>query len=121
MQRRLGKSQPAACGTNAELFTSFDAMLVPLKHLPISRGAIPCKMLEAMAAAVLISLSGEGEGENRVQRAQCGIVMAPGNPKLLADAVRDLYHNDSFRRRLSQNGRQYALDHHDRQRINQNN
>jgi glycosyltransferase involved in cell wall biosynthesis len=101
-----------------EVFTSFDAMLIPLKDLPILRGAIPCKMLEAMAAAVPILLLAEGEAKNLVQQAECGIVLAPENPKLLAEAVRELCHNDSLRRRLGQNGRQYALQHYNRQRIN---
>jgi len=75
-------------------------------------------MLEAMAAAVPILLLAEGEAKNLVQQAECGIVLAPENPKLLAEAVRELYNNDSLRRRLGQNGRQYALQHYNRQRIN---
>jgi glycosyltransferase involved in cell wall biosynthesis len=101
-----------------EVFTSFDAMLIPLKDLPILRGAIPAKMLEAMAAAVPLLLLAGGEAKNLVQQAECGIVVAPENPKLLAEAVRELYHNDAIRRRLGQNGRQYALEHYNRQRIN---
>ena len=101
-----------------EIFTSFDAMLIPLKDLPILRGAIPSKMLEAMAAAVPILFLGKGEAENLVQQAECGIVVAPENPKLLAEAVRELYHNDAIRTRFGQNGRHYALEHYDRQRLN---
>ncbi len=103
-----------------EIFTSFDAMLVPLKDLPILRGAIPCKMLEAMAAAVPILLLAEGEAKNLIQKAECGILLEPENPKLLAEAILELYHNDSFRKRLGQNGRQYALEHFSRHRINKN-
>jgi glycosyltransferase involved in cell wall biosynthesis len=101
-----------------EIFASFDAMLIPLRNLPILKGAIPCKMLEAMAAAVPILLLAEGEAKNLVQQAECGIVVAPENAKLLAEAVRELYHNNSFRRRLGQNGRHYAFEHYNRQRIN---
>jgi glycosyltransferase involved in cell wall biosynthesis len=93
-------------------------MLIPLKDLPILRGAIPSKMLEAMAAAVPILFLGKGEAENLVQQAECGIVVEPENPKLLAEAVRELYHNDAIRTRFGQNGRQYALEHYDRQRLN---
>jgi len=101
-----------------DIFTSFDAMLVPLKDLPILRGAIPSKMLEAMAAAVPILLLAEGEAKNLIQQAECGIVVPPENPKLLAEAVRELYYNDSLRKRLGQNGRHYAFEHYNRQRIN---
>jgi glycosyltransferase involved in cell wall biosynthesis len=75
-------------------------------------------MLEAMAAAVPILLLADGEAKNLVQQAECGIVSAPENAKLLAKAVRELYHNDSFRWRLGQNGRQYAFEHYNRQHIN---
>jgi glycosyltransferase involved in cell wall biosynthesis len=111
-------SPPQPAERMPEIFTSFDAMLIPLKNLPILKGAIPCKMLEAMAAAVPILLLADGEAKKVVQQAECGIVLAPENAKLLVEAVRELYHNDSFRRRLGQNGRQYAFEHYNRQRIN---
>jgi len=102
----------------AEIFTSFNAMLIPLKNLPILKGAIPCKMLEAMAAAVPILLLADGEAKKLIQQAECGVVLAPENPNLLAEAVLELYHNGSLRRRLGQNGRQYVFEHYNRQRIN---
>lgn len=101
-----------------EIFASFDAMLVPLKNLPILKGAIPSKLLEAMAAAVPILLLAEGEAKNIVQQAECGIVLTPENPQLLAEAVRKLYHDDSFRKRLGENGQRYAYAHYNSQRIN---
>jgi glycosyltransferase involved in cell wall biosynthesis len=101
-----------------KIFTSFDAMLVPLKDLPILRGAIPCKMLEAMAAGVPILLLAEGEAKRLIEQAECGIAIPPENAKLLAAAVTNLYHDSSLRTRLGKNGRQYALEHYNRQRIN---
>jgi len=101
-----------------EVFTSFDLMLVPGKNVPISRGAVPCKMLEAMAAGVPILISFEGEAGKLVHQAQCGILVAPEDPKLMSEAVRELYHDDSLCARLGQNGRQYALEHYNRQDIN---
>lgn len=101
-----------------EIFASFDVMLVPLKNLPIFKGAIPSKLLEAMAAAVPILLLAEGEAKNIVQQAECGIVLMPEKPELLAEAVRELYHNDSFRKRLGRNGQQYVYQHYNCQRIN---
>lgn len=101
-----------------EIFASFDVMLVPLKNLPIFKGAIPSKLLEAMAAAVPILLLAEGEAKNIVQQAECGIVLTPEKPQPLAEAVRELYHNDSLRKRLGRNGQQYVYQHYNCQRIN---
>ena len=75
-------------------------------------------MLEAMAAAVPILLLAEGEAKSVIQQADCGIAVAPENAKLLADAILELYNNESLRRRLGQSGRQYALKHYDRRSIN---
>ena len=86
--------------------------------LPSRFELLPYALLEAMAAAVPILLLAKGEAKNLVQQAECGIVLAPENPKLLAEAVLKLYHNDSFRRRLGQNGREYAFEHYNRQYIN---
>lgn len=101
-----------------DIFTSFDAMLVPLKDLPILRGAIPCKMLEAMAAGVPLVLLAEGEAKRLVQQAECGLVVAPEKPKLLAEAVKKLYHQDSLRKQLGRNGQRYGYEHYNRGRIN---
>ena len=71
-----------------------------------------------MAAAVPILLLAEGEAKNIVQQAECGIVLMPEKPELLAEAVQELYHNDSFRKRLGRNGQQYVYQHYNCQRIN---
>jgi glycosyltransferase involved in cell wall biosynthesis len=101
-----------------KIFTSFDAMLVPLKNLPILRGAIPCKMLEAMAAGVPILLLAEGEAKHLIEQAECGIAIPPENAKLLAEAVTTLYHDSSLRARLGNNGRQHTFENYNRARIN---
>jgi len=116
--KNVAFSPPQPANRMPEIFSSFDAMLIPLKNLPILKGAIPCKMLEAMAAAVPILLLAEGEAKSVIQQADCGIAVAPENAKLLADAILELYNNESLRRRLGQSGRQYALKHYDRRSIN---
>jgi glycosyltransferase involved in cell wall biosynthesis len=101
-----------------EIFASFDAMVIPFRQLPILKGAVPCKMIEAMAAALPILLAGEGEVKNLVEKAHCGIVVEPENPALLAEGLLELYRSDSNRKKLGQNGRQYILQHYDRRHIN---
>ena len=64
-----------------EIFSSFDAMLIPLKDLPILRGAIPCKMLEAMAAAVPILLLAKGEAKNLVLKSRMRHCRGAGKSK----------------------------------------
>jgi glycosyltransferase involved in cell wall biosynthesis len=100
-----------------EIFASFDAMVIALRRLAILHGALPCKMFEAMASAVPILLAGEGEARRLVSDAQCGIVVEPEHPTLLADAILRMYRSDADRKRWGRNGREYVLQHYDRDRI----
>ena len=75
-------------------------------------------MIEAMAAALPILLAGEGEVKNLVEKAHCGVVVEPENPRLLAEGLLELHRSGSYRRKLGQNGRQYTLQHYDRRHIN---
>jgi glycosyltransferase involved in cell wall biosynthesis len=100
-----------------ETFASFDVMVVPLRRLAILKGALPCKMFEAMASAVPILLAGEGEAKRLVCDAQCGIVVEPEHPASIVDAIWRLYRSDADRMRFGRNGRQYVLQHYDRDHI----
>jgi hypothetical protein len=75
-------------------------------------------MLGAIATTVRILLLVGGEAKNLVLQAQCRIVLTPETPKLSAEAVRELYHNDSSRTCFGINGRQYAREHYNRECTN---
>ena len=102
-----------------EIFAGFDAMVVPLRDLPVLKGAIPCKLLEAMAAGVPIVLAALGEAKHVVEAGRCGIVVLPEAPQLMADAICALHHNEPMRVSFGQNGRQHAFEHYNRDRINE--
>jgi glycosyltransferase involved in cell wall biosynthesis len=74
-------------------------------------------MFEAMAAAVPLITSVNGEARTLVDKAQAGLYVEPEDPKAMADAILQLYKNPSCRRTLGQNGRQYVAEHYDRQKI----
>jgi glycosyltransferase involved in cell wall biosynthesis len=99
------------------LLSSFDVAVVPLRRLPLFRGALPSKMFEAMAAGVPIVLSVEGEAQRVVEGAGSGICVEPENPKALADAVRSLHEDPEGRRRMGERGRQCVSSFYNRDRI----
>jgi glycosyltransferase involved in cell wall biosynthesis len=99
------------------LLSSFDLAVVPLRRLPLFRGALPSKMFEAMAAGVPIVLSVEGEAQCLVERAGSGICIEPENPKALADAVRSLRGDPEARRRMGEQGRRCVTSFYNRDRI----
>ena len=96
---------------------SFDVALVPLKRLDLFRGALPSKMFEAMAAAVPIIVTIDGEARALVEAAEAGIYAEPENPEALAEAILDLAHNPLRRRELGENGGCFVLLHFNRQVI----
>jgi glycosyltransferase involved in cell wall biosynthesis len=93
------------------LYANSDAAVVLLRDLPIFRGALPTKLLEAMAAGRPIVLSARGESARLVEQAGVGIVVPPGDPEALAGALRRLQADAGARHRLGSAGRAYAEAH----------
>lgn len=112
---RFYPTQPKA--RMPEIIASFDISLIPLRRLNVFKGALPSKMFEAMAAAVPLILSIDGEAHALVDVAGAGVYAEPENPQALAAAVLQLYDDPAMRQRLGQNGRQYVMKHFDRREI----
>jgi glycosyltransferase involved in cell wall biosynthesis len=99
------------------IIASFDIAIIPLKKLTLFKGALPSKMFEAMAAAVPIIVSIEGEAQIVVEKAQAGICVEPQNPEAMAEAILQLYKDLPYRKTLGQNGRRYVIEHYNRHQI----
>jgi glycosyltransferase involved in cell wall biosynthesis len=112
---RFDSSQPSA--RMPAVVGSFDVALIPLKRLELFKGALPSKMFEAMAAAVPLLASIEGEARELVERAQGGLCIEPENPQAMADAILGFYNDPKGRQILGRNGQQYVIEHFDRQKI----
>jgi putative colanic acid biosynthesis glycosyltransferase WcaI len=69
-----------------------DLALVHLKDTPLFRTVIPSKLFEAMAMGRAILLAApDGEAASIVRATGAGIVLAPEDPKAMADAIRSLH------------------------------
>ncbi|MGH2848478.1 MAG: glycosyltransferase, partial [Thermoleophilaceae bacterium] len=73
-----------------ELYGWADTAAVLLRDRPIFRGALPTKMLEAMARARPLVLSARGEAAQLVETHGAGVVVAPEDPRALAEALLEL-------------------------------
>jgi colanic acid biosynthesis glycosyl transferase WcaI len=93
------------------LYATADAAAVLLRDLPIFTGALPTKLLEAMAAATPVLLAGRGESAQLVGAARAGVVVAPGSVAGLADGIRALAADPASRLTLGRAGRAYAEAH----------
>jgi colanic acid biosynthesis glycosyl transferase WcaI len=74
---------------------------------------VPAKLLGIMASGrpVIASVPLEGDTPKIVNDANCGLVVEPENPQMLADAILKLYNNSSLTEALGKNGREYVEKH----------
>ena len=99
------------------LYAGADAAVVLLRDRPIFEGALPTKMLEAMAAGRAIVLSARGESARLVAGAGAGVVVPPEDPEALAGAFRELAGDAERLRSLGAAGRRAAVESFSRERL----
>lgn len=93
------------------------ATVIPLRKLEVFKAALPSKMFESMASERPIVLGVWGEAAKLVEDAGCGVVVEAESPAALASAVQALVADPARARTLGANGRRYALDNFDRDRV----
>jgi glycosyltransferase involved in cell wall biosynthesis len=87
------------------LYAEADVAVVMLRDLPIFEGALPTKMLEAMAAGRPVVLAARGEAARLIEREGCGLVVPPEDPRALAEAFAALAAEPGRRREMGIAGR----------------
>ncbi len=80
-------------------------------------GAVPSKIYEAMATSLPILLIAEGEPARRIEKAQCGVSVAPGDLAGARAAVQQLAGDADLRERLGASGRRAAETEYNRTEI----
>jgi hypothetical protein len=88
-----------------DLYAESDVAVVLLRDRPIFHGALPTKMLEAMAAGRPVVLAARGEAARLIEASGAGLVVEPENPRALAEALRALAADPERRARLGAAGR----------------
>jgi len=90
------------------LYAENDVAVVMLRDLPIFEGALPTKLLEAMAAGRPVVLAARGEAAHLVEAEECGVVVPPENPRALAAALTALAADPARRAAMGSAGRRAA-------------
>ncbi|HEY8810766.1 MAG TPA: glycosyltransferase family 4 protein [Solirubrobacterales bacterium] len=90
------------------LYAESDVAVVMLRDLPIFEGALPTKLLEAMAAGRPVLLAARGEAARLVETEACGVVVPPEDPRALAAALAALAANPARRAAMGAAGRRAA-------------
>jgi glycosyltransferase involved in cell wall biosynthesis len=87
------------------LYAEADVAVVMLRDVPLFHGALPTKMLEAMAAGRPVVLAARGEAARVLEGAGGGVVVEPEDSAALADAFAALAADPERRARLGAAGR----------------
>ena len=90
------------------LYAESDVAVVMLRDLPIFEGALPTKLLEAMAAGRPVVLAARGEAAGLVEAERCGVVVPPEDPRALAEALTALATDPARRAAMGAAGRRTA-------------
>ncbi|HEY7962153.1 MAG TPA: glycosyltransferase family 4 protein [Solirubrobacteraceae bacterium] len=90
------------------LYADMDAGVIPLRDRPIFAGALPTKLFEVLAAGRPAILALRGEAAQLVHDAGAGLVVAPEDPRALADAFRRLHENPREALAMGARGRELA-------------
>jgi len=93
------------------------AAVIPLKRLDLFKAALPSKMFEAMATGKPIVGAVWGEAADLIEKAGCGIVVAPEDATALRGGVQKLAANAELASALGNSGRAYVVEHFDRAAI----
>ncbi len=102
------------------IVAAVDAAIVPLRNIPLFKGAIPSKIFEnlAMGKPILLGVDGEAK-ELFIDEGKCGLFFTPEDEKQLADNIRLLSRDRQLYSELSKNGIRYVNEKFDRKIIAQ--
>src|SRR5262249_8500324 len=82
--------------------------LASLVDIPTYAGARPSKLFPVLASGKPLLFVGRGEAARLVQQSEGGMVVAPGDPRLVADAVRRLARDPELAEELGANGYRFV-------------
>ena len=96
-------------------YNACDVCLVPLAAYPILQETVPSKIFEVMACERPVLAALAGEGARIVRGADAGLVVPPGDPGALADAVLTLRDAPADERAaMGRRGRLHVAEHFSR-------
>ena len=97
-----------------EYLAASNACIAILKPIHLYKTVYPNKVFDYMAAGRPVILAIDGVIKEVIENARAGIVVPPGKPAALAEAIRKLASNPDLSYVLGKNGRQYVEANFDR-------
>lgn len=96
-----------------EVLATADISLVILRK-GMGYNSLPSKTLSILASGrpIVVSIDPGSDTWNLVERSQSGLCIEPECPNRMADAILHLKGDSTLRKKMGQNGREYALFYH---------
>jgi glycosyltransferase involved in cell wall biosynthesis len=91
---------------------SADIAVVPYPHMDQENWLSPLKLFEYMASGKAIIASSVGQIVDIIEHGENGLLVSPGDPIAMADAINILITDHKLRMRLGQRARQDAMHRH---------
>jgi glycosyltransferase involved in cell wall biosynthesis len=101
----------------AGILKACDLGLMTLENYPVFDTALPNKFMDYLAAGLPVLVNFDGEAGWLCEREGCGVVVAPEDPRAMADAIRSLAGEGPLCREMGHRGRHIARDRFDRRRL----
>lgn len=107
--RYLGRVEHARV---PELLARVKVGLIPLHPIGNYLEAYPVKLFEYMAAGLPVIATDVPRWRQVLEAHGCGVCVAPGSPRLLAEAITGLLADDERARDMGERGRRAAVEHY---------
>jgi colanic acid biosynthesis glycosyl transferase WcaI len=88
-----------------QLYSIAFASVATLRNIEVAKGMRLSKIFPSLSCGVPVIYSGFGEAADLIRSTQCGIVVEPENPALLAQAIQTLATRPQMRSDLGSSGR----------------
>jgi glycosyltransferase involved in cell wall biosynthesis len=108
---------PQPKGQIAEVISAFDVALVPLRDLPLFRGALPSKIFEAMSLGTPVICSVPGEAQAIIEESRGGICTPPEDAQEMSNAILRLYRQPELRETMGNAAKEYVSRFYNRATI----
>jgi len=101
----------------AGVLKSCNLGLMTLENLPVFDTACPNKFMDYLAAGLPVLVNVESEAAAVCRREGCGVVVPPGDPEAMAEAVRRLAADPARAAEMGRRAREVAVRRFDRRRL----
>jgi len=103
-----------------EIYAAADISLVTLRK-GIAQDSVPSKVYTIMASGrpIIASVDEGSDVWQLVKQVRCGLCIEPESPKVLAEAISNLYGDSALRENMGKNGRMHVIQYYTPKAIGQ--